>query len=158
MPADITRVQCHYSLTDTFIVDFRSKASCFLVITEIGFRSWKYLWITIMSTTIHSTQLHIKASIAISRWSYIDYSHKFIESALVRLERPTLPKHKDTRTVISQDNHTCGLCHHTLYDGHICCPKEGELYRKTIGKGHVGRHSLSTNVLCGTAVHLRWVG
>lgn len=43
-------------------------------------------------------QVHIQ--IAISRYSYIDYSHKFVGRALARFERCTFQEHKGTKIVM----------------------------------------------------------
>jgi hypothetical protein len=80
----------------------------------------------------HHTQ--VPTQINIPRYSYIDYSHKFVGSALVRFERSTLPIHKGKKTVVLRivkiiTPVKCVIPH---YDGHLCFPKEGELYwRKT---------------------------
>jgi hypothetical protein len=76
------------------------------------------------------TQVHIQ--ITISRYSYIDHSHEFVGSALARFERSTLPDHKGTRTIVLRFLKiiTPVKCVLPLYDGYICCPEEGELYRK----------------------------
>ena len=71
-------------------------------------------------------------------YAYIDYSNEFVlESALARIERSTFSDHNGTRTVVfvalSQDKHTCAVCHSPHYDVdiHVCCPKEGDLCRIT---------------------------
>src|ERR1700734_2418555 len=68
--------------------------------------------------------------IYLSRYSYIDYSHGFEGSALVRFERSTLPDHKGTRTLVLRFLKiiTPVKCVVPLYDGYIRCPKEGELH------------------------------
>ena len=80
--------------------------------------------------TVDPTQVRIQ--ITISRYSYIDYSHEFVGSALARFERSTLPEHEETRTVVLRFLKiiTPVKCVIPLYDGYICCPKEGELYKK----------------------------
>ena len=84
-----------------------------------------------MSAKLHPTQVHIQTCIS-SRYSCIDCSHEFIGSALVRFERSTLPEHEGARTVVLRFLKiiTPVKCVIPLYDGHISCPKEGELYRK----------------------------
>ena len=79
---------------------------------------------------MHPTQVHIQ--IAISQYSNIDYSHGFLGSALIRFERSTLPEHEGTRTIVIRFLKiiTPVKCVIPNYDGHICCPKEGELYWK----------------------------
>jgi hypothetical protein len=51
---------------------------------------------------------------------------------LARFERSTLPDHKGTRTVVLRFLKiiTPVKCDIPLYDGYICCPKEGDLYRR----------------------------
>ena len=66
-------------------------------------------------------------------YSYIDYSHEFVGSALARFERSTLPEHDGTRTVVLRflkiiTPVKCVIPH---YDGYIGFPKEGDLYRRT---------------------------
>ena len=77
------------------------------------------------------TQVHIQ--VTVSRYSYIDYFHEFLGSALARWERSTLPDHIGTRTVLLRFLKiiTPVKCVIPQYDGHIRCPKEGELYRKS---------------------------
>ena len=55
--------------------------------------------------------------------SYIDYSHEFVVSALVRFEHSTCPDHIGTRTVVLRFLKiiTSVKC----VDGFICYPKEG---------------------------------
>ena len=69
--------------------------------------------------------------------SYIDYSHEFIGSALARFERPPLLGHNWQRY---KDRHVTIItpveCVIPLYDGYICCPKEGELHQKSRGNDH----------------------
>jgi hypothetical protein len=79
---------------------------------------------------VDPTQVHIQ--ITTSRYFYIDHSHEFLGSALARFERSTLPDHKGTRTVVLRFLKiiTPVKCVLPLYDGYICCPEEGELYRK----------------------------
>ena len=82
--------------------------------------------------TVHPTQVDIQ--VTFSRYSYIDYSHEFVGSALARFERSTLPEHEGTRTVVLRFLKiiTPVKCVIPLYDGPICWPKEGELHRKVI--------------------------
>jgi hypothetical protein len=89
-----------------------------------------YFSIVVLSAWVDPTQVHIQ--VTISRYSYIDYSHEFLGSALARLERSTLPDCIGTRTVVLRflkivTPVQCVISH---YDGHISCPKEGELYQK----------------------------
>jgi hypothetical protein len=74
--------------------------------------------------------VHIQ--ITISRYSYIDYSHESVGSALARFERSTLPEHEDARIVVLRFLKiiTPVKCVIPDYDGHLCCPKEGELYQR----------------------------
>ena len=57
---------------------------------------------------------------------------------MVRFERSTLPEHNGTRTVVLRFLKiiTPVKCVIPNYDGHICFPKEGELYQKS---GHKDR-------------------
>ena len=74
------------------------------------------------------TEVHIQIT-----FSLYSYSHEFVGSALARFELSTLPEHKGTRTVVlhSLKIITPLKCVIPLYDGFICCPKEGELHRRT---------------------------
>ena len=62
----------------------------------------------------------------------IDCSHESVGSALARFERSTPQEHNGTRTVVLRFLKiiTPVKCVKPLYDGYICCPKEGELYQK----------------------------
>jgi hypothetical protein len=75
----------------------------------------------------------VHLQIIISRYSYIDYSHESVGIALARFERSTLPEHEDARIVVLRFVKiiTPVKCVIPVYDGHLCCPKEGELYQKT---------------------------
>jgi hypothetical protein len=85
----------------------------------------------VISAVVDPTQVHIQ--ITISLYSYIDYSHEFVGSALARFERSTLPKHEGTMAVVLRFLKiiTPVKCVVPFYDGYICCPKEGELYQKS---------------------------
>jgi hypothetical protein len=85
----------------------------------------------VVDCRVYPIQVHIQ--ITISRYSYIDYSHEFVGSALARFERSTLPDHIGTRTVVLRFLKiiTPVKCVMPLYDGYIYCPKEGELFRRT---------------------------
>ena len=101
----------------------------------------------------HPTQVHTQ--ITISRYSYTDYSHKFVGSALVRFERSTLPEHKDTRTVVLRFLKiiTPVKCVIPQYDNYIRCPKEGELCRK---KHHVWSINIDKPSTMQRGLQLLW--
>ena len=96
-----------------------------------GHISLDFVSIVVECAPVHLTQVHIQ--ITSSRHFYIDYSHGFVGSALVRFERSSLPEHEGTRTVVLRFLKiiTPVKCVMPLYDGYICCPKEGELYRRS---------------------------
>ena len=77
------------------------------------------------------TQVHIQ--ITISRYYYIEYSHEFVGSALTRFERSTLADHEGIRTAVLRFLKIITPVKYVLpvYDGFICCRKEGELHRRT---------------------------
>jgi hypothetical protein len=79
------------------------------------------------------TQVHMQ--IAISQYSNIEISREFIGRALAQFERSTLPEHKDTRTVVLRILKliTPVNCVIPEYDGHVCSPKEGELFQRYTG-------------------------
>jgi hypothetical protein len=83
--------------------------------------------------------LQVPTQVTISRYSYIDYSHEFVASALARFERSTLPEHNGTRTVVLRFLKiiTPVMCDIPLYDDHVRFPKEGELYQKFSRPGQV---------------------
>jgi hypothetical protein len=85
----------------------------------------------VIRAVVDPTQVHIQITIFL--YSYIDYSHEFLGGALARFERSTLPDHKDTRTVVLRFLKiiTPVKCVMPLYDGYICRPEEGELYRRS---------------------------
>ena len=65
---------------------------------------------------------------------------------MARFERSTLPEHSGTRTVVLRFLKiiTPVKCVIPDYDGHICCPKEGELFQKS---GHKDRQKVwSVNI------------
>ena len=83
----------------------------------------------------------------IFQYSYLDYFHEFLGSALVRFERSTLPWHKGTRAVVlvpflriitPVESRLI-----TGYDEYLHLLKEGELFTKSVTDG--ARFSLSTN-------------
>ena len=105
--------------------------------------------------------IQVRIQITISRYSYIDYSHEFVGSALVRFERSTLPEHEGTRTIVLRFLKiiTPVKCVMPLYDGYICCPKEGELYQRT--KHNTTKTVWSVNLdkpkgLMGRSLRLLW--
>ena len=61
-----------------------------------------------------------------------DDSNKSVGSALARLERSTLPVHKDTRTVVLRILKIIKpvKCVIHRYDDYVVPPKEGELHRR----------------------------
>ena len=71
--------------------------------------------------------------IAISRYAYIDYFYEIAGTALARFERSTLLEHVGKRTVVLRflKMITPVKCIIPSYDGHICRPEEGELYRRS---------------------------
>jgi hypothetical protein len=93
------------------------------------------------------TQVPIQ--ITISRYSYIDYSHEFVGSALARFERSTLPDHEGTRTVVLRfiKIMTPGpvKCVDPLHDEYVYCPKEGELLQRN-GEDKINRRVWSVNI------------
>ena len=65
---------------------------------------------------------------------------------MARFERSTLPDHYGARNAVLRflkliTPVKCAIPH---YDGHICCPKEGELYQRTGGKA--GQKVWSVNI------------
>jgi hypothetical protein len=66
---------------------------------------------------------------------------------LARFERSTLPDHKGTRTIVLRFLKiiTPVKCVMPLYDGSVCCPKEGELFHKT-SKFRMGQPVWSINI------------
>ena len=100
--------------------------------------------VVVFPLVLDPTQVYIQ--ITFSQYSYFDYSHEFVGSALARFERSTLPEHKDTRTVVLRFLKiiTPVKCITPRYDDYICRPKEGELYRKF---GHKARKKVwSVNI------------
>jgi hypothetical protein len=73
--------------------------------------------------------------IDISQYFNIEFSREFIGRALAQFERSTLPEHKDTRTVVLRILKliTPVNCIIPGYDGHVCSPKEGELFQRYTG-------------------------
>ena len=76
--------------------------------------------------------------ITISLFSNTDYSHEFAGSALARFERSTLPERNGARSVVLRFLKiiTPVKCVMPSYDGNICFPKEGELYRRNSRNAH----------------------
>ena len=124
-----------HKLNDTFVVDFcRTNKLPFFVITEQGverisfhgqfFSDEREIWRDHPYTGTYT--------VTIFRFSNIDCFHEFTGSALARFERSTLPDHNGTRTVVLRFLKiiTPVKCVVSFYDGNICFPKEGELYRR----------------------------
>ena len=55
---------------------------------------------------------------------------------MARFERSTLPEHKGTRTIVLRFLKiiTPVKCVIPLYDGYLCWPTEGEIYRRSYPK------------------------
>ena len=128
------RKQLLYTLNDTFILSFGGFGQILLVITEQGTQR-----IVFHRRFVDSRQMYRCAPYTgaytnhlLSR-SYINCSHEFVGSALARFERSTLPDHKGTRTIVLRFLKIIipVKCVIPNYDGHICCPREGELHRRT---------------------------
>ena len=79
----------------------------------------------------------------------------FVGSALARLERSTLPEHKGTRTVVLRFLKIIGpvKCVMPLYDGFVCCPKEGELHRR---KNKVWNRNIDKSKATKRGLQLLW--
>ena len=124
-----------YTLDDTFIIDFSCNRLYFHVITEKGFETMLFIRTFRDRRKICNgapyTGEHTNRHLLL----LYDYSHEFIGSALARFERSTLLEHEGTRTVVLRFLKiiTPVKCVIPLYDGYICCPKEGELYQKKSG-------------------------
>jgi len=110
------RSQRLYTLNDPFIVDFsaKHKGTHFFYITEKGIGRMPFFN------------------------TFADFRDRplgcpYTGSALARFERSTLPEHEGIRTVVLRFLKiiTPVKCVIPDYDGHICCPEEGELYQKT---------------------------
>jgi hypothetical protein len=101
------------------------------------YKSLEYFSMLVQCTGLHPTEVHTQ--ITISRYSDIDYSHGFVGSALARFERSTLSDHEGTRNIVLRFLKIITLvrCVIPLYDGHVCCPKEGDLHRN--------KHSVKSN-------------
>jgi len=108
------RSQFLYTLDDTFIIDFSIYSSKLFVISERG-----------------AAVLRLKGAFSDDRklWTR-NHQRPYTGSALARFERSTLPEREGTRTVVLRllKIITPVKCVIPLYDGFICCPKEGELY------------------------------
>jgi hypothetical protein len=90
----------------------------------------------------------VHTQITISRYPCIDYSHEFVGSALARLERSTLPDHNGTRTIVLRFLKiiTPVKCVIPRYNGYVCRPEEGELYRRTSNSDREKHHVWSMNI------------
>ena len=91
-----------------------------------GYSSVNHLAKSVQSTG-SPTQVHI-----LHHLLSIDDSNKSVGSALARFERSTLPEHEGTRTVVLRILKiiTPVKCVIPGYDGHVCPPKEGELFQR----------------------------
>jgi hypothetical protein len=77
--------------------------------------------------------------ITISCYLSIYYSHEFIGNTLGSIWTFNVSRshwYQDRCVTLSQDNHNCEVCHTPSYDGYICFPKEGELYRRSRKNTH----------------------
>ena len=70
--------------------------------------------------------------------------HKFVGSALAQFERSTLPEHQGTKTIVLRFLKiiTPATKVTPSYDDYICCPKEGELYRRVPSRGREKNHQV----------------
>ena len=157
------RSQVLYKLNDTFVVDFSRKTRLpFFVITEQGVEKPEFhrkMFID-QSEIWGSTPYSGAYTNHQSQFSNTDYSHGFIGSALARFERSTLPKHEGTRTVVLRFLKiiTPVKCVMPFYDGGVCRPKEGELYRRNRTRKALSHDQLpawSANIESGTLRGLR---
>ena len=128
-----------YTLNDEFIVDFGIWGMELFVITEQGAERLRLLEL-FSDRRKRSKAIFYRAYTGgyanhpISTLLYwLQYFHEFVGSALARFERSTNPDHKGTRTVVLRFLKiiTPVKCVVPNYDGRICCPREGELYRRT---------------------------
>ena len=118
-----------YTLSDTFILDFSKKRLKFTVITEQGVEVIQF------GGAFFERRPEKRSPYAGAYTKHhltINDSNYSVGSALVRLERSTLPDHKGTRTVVLRilkiiTSVECVIPH---YDFFIAPPKEGELHRK----------------------------
>ena len=108
----------------------------------------------VIRAVVDPTQVHIQITIFL--YSYIDYSHEFIGTALARFERSTSLVHNGTRTVVLRFLKiiTPVKCVIPLYDNHICFPKEGELHQRG-GMAHKLYKPWSVNIDERESVMLR---
>ena len=117
-----------------FIINFSSRGLYLVIITEQGVERTPFLQAFSDGRERFRGRPYTGAytNHHLSRYSYIDYSHEFVGSALARFERSTLPDHEGTRTVVLRFLKiiTPVKCVMPLYDGSISCPKEGELHRR----------------------------
>jgi hypothetical protein len=114
------------------------------------------LWISVECSIVHPTKVHTQ--IIILRCSYIDYSHEFVGTALARFERSTLPEHKGTRTLVLRFLKIIKpvKCVIQLYDDLKCCPKEGELYRRSTYGTDVWSINIDQRSEYRSALQLLW--
>ena len=140
------RSQVLHKLNDTFVVDFSRRAkTLFFVINEQGVeRISLHCNIFFDDRAILRVQPYTGTyTITIFRFSNIDHFHEFTGSALARFERSTLPDHKGTRTVVLRFIKiiTPVKCVIPFYDGNICFPVEGELYRRSSRNSLILNHN-----------------
>ena len=131
------RSQLLYTLNDTFIIDLGSFSTILFVITEQGVATLPLRGQILDGRRNGGT--HFRGAYAPYKGAYTDHHLSillywlFVGSALVRFEKSTLPAHKGTRTVVLRFLKiiTPVKCVIPNYDGYICCPKEGELHRRS---------------------------
>ena len=139
-----SRSQVLYTLNDTFIVDFSHCKTKLIVITEQGVERLE-LDETFSDTRVCG-QPYTGAYTKSPNLTICFIFMNFVGSALARFERSTLPNHKDTRTVVLRflEIITPVKCIVPLYGGHMCCPKNGELYQRI--RGGKEKHVWSINI------------
>ena len=144
-----SRSRPFYTINDTFIIDFSHIKLDLFVITDQGVGNLQ------LSRLFYDGRSMFKAipgpytgAYTNHHFSHIDYSHEFVGSALVRLERSTLPDHKGTRTIVLRFLKiiTPVMCVIPNYDGYISYPKEGELHQRDSRSGKLNHRVWSVNI------------
>ena len=80
-----------------------------------GYDCVNHFSIIVQSTRLLEPPTEVHIQITFSLYSYIDYSHEFVGSALARsFNAPRTQMHKDRCVTLSQDNHAFEVRHSTL--------------------------------------------
>ena len=123
-----------YTLNDTFVADFNSSGMNFVVITEKGMAKLRTSWIFFDTREMWNCAPYTGAYTnhllsTLLYWLFSWICRKCLGS-IWTFNQPRPQRHKNRCVTISQDNHTCEMCHspvrwpHMLSKGRRASPED----------------------------------